>query len=331
MKNSAVPIVFATDNGFAPFCAVSIASLIMNCNKSRQYQIYVFYDQLSSEHMQKLKSMEQNNISIELVQVSQYVDRELFYVRDHFTLAAYFRFFVVDVFPQYDKILYLDSDIVILGDVGELYDIDIGDNLLGAVVIFRNKPHEIALKAEYLRETIQISPEEYFNSGILSMNLKRFRSDNIKEKCFEYLKKHRNLRWMDQDVLNGVCKGQVYYLPEKWNKSQFYFEEDLLQNLPIEENRIIHYLTEKKPCKTPFRQAHIYFYQYALLTQYCDQLLCSAMKANRSLNLSGPTESEIKNRILGMSEHLKVGPRFFSRCLVRWMRSKYRQMICKLH
>ena len=74
------------------------------------------------------------NVTVEMVKVSQYVDRELLYANQTRTVSTYFRLFAADVLTQYDRALYLDSDIVVLGDVGELFDMDIGDNLLGGVV-----------------------------------------------------------------------------------------------------------------------------------------------------------------------------------------------------
>lgn len=129
----AVPVVFATDDQFAAFCSVSIASLIANCDKTRPYLVYIFYDTLTQENKDKLSHMGTDNVTVEMVQVSQYINRDLFYIRGRQTITSYFRLFVMEVLPQHDKAIYLDSDIVILRDIGELYDIDIGITCWGPV------------------------------------------------------------------------------------------------------------------------------------------------------------------------------------------------------
>lgn len=277
----------------------------------------------------------------------------MYYVHGWQTVTTYFRFFAVDVLPQYDKVLYLDCDITILGDVGELYDIDIGNNLLGGVVIFRNKPHEIEAKAEYLMNTFGITPNEFINAGILSMNLKQFREENIKEKCIAYLQEHRNLKWMDQDALNGVCKGRIHYISEKWNKSQIYADADLVEKGTIGDTAIIHYLDRFKPWWVPFRPSHLYFYQYALLTPYRDELSQAILNNNKQPEEKNEERNEPNNhlveepivpnnevpemddwQILASFERLCedrfIGPRYLLRCALIWMYGRINRFFQKL-
>lgn len=324
---SVVPVVFATDDQFAACCAVSIASMIANCDPERPYKVYIFYDVLTQENQDKLCAMGKDNVTVEMVRITQYVDRELFYVHKRQTVATYFRFFTVDALPQYDKILYLDSDIVILGDVGELYDIDIGDNLLGGVVIFRNKPSEVKVKTNYLRETFGLRPDEYFNAGILSMNLKQFRLEGTKDKCIAYLQEHRDLRWMDQDVLNGVCKGRVHFLPEKWNKSQFYVDDDLGEHGTIGDVRIIHYLDRFKPWLVHYQRCHVYFYQYALLTPYKEELTRRILENNDPVIQN---QEQALRKVENLCAWGIAGPRYLFGCAMAWLHGKIQRLLKKL-
>ena len=75
------------------------------------------------------------NISIEFVDLNYYIDsiKEKLYTRDYYSKATYFRLFLPNLYPQYDKVLYLDSDIILNDDIAKLYNINIKDNLLGAV------------------------------------------------------------------------------------------------------------------------------------------------------------------------------------------------------
>ena len=126
------------------------------------------------------------------------------------------------------------------------------------------------------------------------MNLKLFRDEGTKEKCLVFLREHRQLHWMDQDVLNGVCKGRVCYLPEKWNRSQLHVEDDLAEQGTIGDTLIIHYLTACKPWLVPFRRSHFYFYQYVILTPYKDELTQRLLENNAPAKTS---RERILNRV----------------------------------
>lgn len=323
MTKSLVPVVFATDDIFAPYCGVSIASLIDNCDKQRSYAVYVFYDDLSEENVKKLSSMAVDNVSVECINITEYIDRKLLYTHKRLTVATYYRFFVAEVLPQYDKLLYLDSDIAILRDVGELYDIDIGDNLLGGIVIYRGEDSERELKEEYLKALMDTTPDRYVNAGILSMNLKGMREQGIKDKCLAFIGDHRDLRWLDQDVLNAVCKGQIAYLPEEWNLSQFYFERDFREGKDVSRVGIVHYLNSAKPWLIPYKVSHLYFYQYAPFTPYAQQLRAIFLENNKR------TVTDVRGEMLKMAAMGEVGPRYFSRCLVRWFKAKVRMITGK--
>ena len=107
-----------------------------------------------------------------------------------------------------DKILYLDSDIIVLNDIGELWDYDINNYLIGAV---EDKYSALMTFRADLEED-----DIYINSGVLLMNLKKFREEKIENKIFEKLREENN-EYSDQDVLNNICKNKILYLPLKYN------------------------------------------------------------------------------------------------------------------
>lgn len=313
-----VPVVFATDDIFAPYCCVSMASLIDNRDPERQYALYVFYDELTEKNISRLSSMATKNVTVECINIGSYVDRDLLYTHRRLTVATYYRFFVADVLPQYDKLLYLDSDIAILGDVGELFDINIGDNLLGGIVIYRDTPQERRVKEAYLKELMDVAPDKYVNAGILSMNLKAFRENDIKNKCLKYIGEHRELRWLDQDVLNAVCRGRIVFLPTGWNMSQFYYEDDLKAGLDLSHVKLIHYLDRFKPWLVTYRLSHLYFYQYAQYTPYAAELRETFLKINQGMI------TDVRMELYQMAGRAEVGPRYFIRCIWAWVKAKVR-------
>ncbi len=319
-----VPVVFATDDLFAPYCSTSIASLLNTRDPEREYDIYIFYDQLKEENIRKLNGMSRERAQVRCVNISPYLDAKLFYTRGRQSVATYYRFFAADVLSQYDKILYLDSDIAILRDVGELFDCELGDNLLGGVVIYRDTPRERRMKEEYLKNTMDLRPDQYINAGVLVMNLKGFRQEGIRDQCLSYLAKNRELRWMDQDVLNAVCKGRVLYLPERWNMSQLYYEEDYATGADLEGVCILHYLDRFKPWWVNFRRCHLFFYQAAAFTPYVQTLNRQFLECNNE-KFKNPREE-----VLRMAGHGDIGPRYLGRCLKAWAKAKWRKFKKKL-
>lgn len=322
-----VPVVFATDDCFAPHCGASLASLIENCDPLRCYAVYILYDQLSQENLLLLTGMETKNVTVECINISQYIDKNLLYTHRRLSLATYYRFFVADVLPQYDKVVYLDSDIAILGDIADLYDTEIGANLLGGVVIFRGEPSEVKSKEEYLRELMGVSPDKYVNAGVLVMNLAAFRLLNIRDKCVDFIGKHRDLRWLDQDALNAVCKGQIYYLHENWNKSQFYYEDDLMEGRDVSNVKLIHYITNIKPWLSHFNVSHLHYYQYAGMSPYRDDLNDMFLRCNVGSRDERMSANRIKKETMRCAAHCDIGPRFFAKCLALWMTGKVKKMM----
>ena len=111
--------------------------------------------------------------------------KDKLYTRDYYTKTTYFRLFIPNLYPQYDKAIYLDSDIVVLGDIAKLYNEDIGDNLVAAVpdnVIQTNKVFQ-----DYVERVVGIATyKNYFNAGMLLMNLDEMRKFDFQNK-FLYL------------------------------------------------------------------------------------------------------------------------------------------------
>ena len=122
-----IPIFFAVDDGYIPFLAVTLESLIENSSKEYKYEIKVLYTSVSEENKNKILKYESKNFNIEFVDLNYYIEeiQEKLHTRDYYTKTTYYRLFIPNLYPQYDKALYLDSDITILGDISELYNEDL--------------------------------------------------------------------------------------------------------------------------------------------------------------------------------------------------------------
>ena len=178
-----IPIFFATDDNYAPFLAVAINSMLDNASKEYFYKIFVLTTDLDEKLKNQILIEKTENSSIEFVSLKDELDKmsEIFHLRDYYSKETYYRFFIARLFPQYEKILYLDCDIIVLGDVSKLYNTDISDKYVAAA------PEEVMAVVntfgEYVEKTLDIQRDKYFNAGILLINAKKFRENNIEQGC----------------------------------------------------------------------------------------------------------------------------------------------------
>ena len=213
-----IPVFFAVDDKYVPFLAVTLQSLVNNASQENYYVIKVLYTNMSEESKEKISKYTRENINIEYVDLNYYIEKikEKLYTRDYFSMTTYFRLFISNLYPQYNKAIYLDCDIVLLKDIAELYNIDIGDNLLGAV------PDDIIQKNEVFQEYVEkvvgvASYKTYFNAGMLVMNLDELRKFQFQEKFLYLLENIKFSVVQDQDYLNRICKGRVKLIETAWN------------------------------------------------------------------------------------------------------------------
>ena len=171
-----IPIFFALDNNYIPFLAVTLQSIIDNSSENYLYNLRILYTNISKENIARIKKFSKDNIRIEFVDLNYYIDRikDKLYTRDYYSKDTYFRLFLPTLYPEYDKVLYLDCDIVVLDDIAKLYNINIKNSLLGAIT------EETAIYTpeikNYAKRVIGVSDNKhYFNAGVLLMNLKELR------------------------------------------------------------------------------------------------------------------------------------------------------------
>lgn len=243
--NELIPVFFTIDQSYAPFLAVALSSAVRNANPRRRYKAIVLHQGLTAETEEKLKALQTENFTIELTPMTKNLDmlddRMSNRLRcDYFTLTIYFRLFIPAMFPEYDKGIYLDSDVVVTDDIANLFDTDIGENYIGACndLSIADIPPLVA----YTENAVGVKKEAYINSGVLLLNLKKMREADL-EGRFLYLLNtyHFDCVAPDQDYLNAICNGKIHYLPAYW---------DAMPNdarPPLAKTGIIHYNLFSKP------------------------------------------------------------------------------------
>lgn len=261
-----VPVFFATDDNYIPFLTVALSSMKQNASKDYDYKVYILHSNLNEADGKKLQELCSDNFEIYFVDVSERVKdiEKYLHLRDYYTAAIYYRLFIVGMFPNYDKALYLDCDTVILGDVAELYQTDLGDNFIGAI-----PDQAVASVPEfrnYTKDALGIDGDKYFNSGVILMNLKKFREEKFYERFYNVLSSYDFTVAPDQDCLNLICKGKVKYFPTEWNAMPVLGEKE-------QAPKLVHYNLVHKPWHYDGIPYEKYFWKYAKDTFFFDRIM----------------------------------------------------------
>ncbi len=268
--NREIPIFFTIDEGYAPFLAVALNSAVKNSSKERSYRAIVLHEELSEESVKKIRALETENFKIELTPMRANFealdDRMSNRLRcDYFTLTIYFRLFIPAMFPQYDKGIYIDSDVVLTDDIAKLFDIEIGDNLVGACSDLSIA--DIPPLVHYTENAVGVKNGEYINSGVLLMNLKKMRESDLEGHFLNLLNTyHFDSVAPDQDYLNAMCNGKIYYLPNAWDAMPNEARE------PLSYTGLIHYNLFSKPWCYDGVQYGEEFWKYAEDSGFIEQI-----------------------------------------------------------
>lgn len=265
-ERKTIPIFFSCDDNYIPFLAVTIKSIIDNANSFDIYNLYVLNTGLSETSKEILKKNETENISVQFVDLTdkiKEISKKLDEVRDYYTQTIFYRIFIASLFPNMHKAIYLDCDIVVLSDILDFYNIELGNNILGAVVddvVANNDDFKI-----YTKETVGVEASRYFNSGVLLMNLDQYRENKIEELFVDTIKEyHFPSIAPDQDYLNFFCYNKIKYIDKSWNR------------MPVDDDyegelNLIHYNMFMKPWRYDIKYEE-YFWEYAKKTPYYDML-----------------------------------------------------------
>lgn len=312
--DGAVQVAFSSDNNYAPYLSVAIASLVHNADPNRQYAIYILDGGISASNRSILEEMVagNNHVTLQFIDMAPYMARHqesLFHVpeKSHFSKANYHRFFLPEIFRGFDKILYLDSDLVILDDVATLYNANIGEKSIGAcrdysvwILCDTYKFHR-----KYMIETLRLrNPQNYFNTGVMLCNIQKMAENGFTRKCIERLKEIVNPIFVDQCVINACAEDDTFLLNSKWNfmTNTVLFDKPLLFKLDkpryddvmasYTSPSIVHYASEAKPWhfKSSVSEHAQYWWHYAAITPFRDLLLGDLF---RGMAESNPSKSAI--------------------------------------
>ena len=307
--NNSITICFSSDNNYAPYLAVAVYSLVHNSSNNNFYEIYIIADNISLENKSKILQMFNNNdnIIIKFINIYPYlknIDKNIFHIDGHFTISTYYRFFIPRIFNNFNKILYLDSDIIILDDVEKLFNTKT-DKMMSACndiemirCIFQER-YEKGFWTDYLSNKLKLdNPYLYFQAGVLLLDIQKIKKFNFEQRAIDKLKELVKPTYVDQCVLNSLCKGNINFLDLFWNVEWNIpiYHNNIISKLPLKyynqymiaynNPKILHYAGYQKPWTHPHYAKSYIWWEYARKTPFYEEIIYKNTNINTINNVS---------------------------------------------
>ncbi len=255
-------IVYASNDGYARHLGTSLYSLLDRNQLEQEIVIYLLSVGMSLENQEKLRTIASRfDRRLEVIEMGNLKERFPYEIdTGGFDISAMGRLFVGTVLPDtVERVLYLDCDTVVLSSLRGLWNTDLGKNVMGAVMEPTIYPS--------IKEQIGLKPEDaYFNSGVLFIDVKKWREQKAEIQLLEFYKKLGGATFAcDQDTLNGALKGKIKPLSPRYNfftNYRYFHYSDLVFQSPAykivpkevfqrakKHPAIIHFMGDERPWK----------------------------------------------------------------------------------
>ena len=209
-KINHINIAYGVDINFLMPMGVSITSIV-NHNKKTNFIFYVLTDNIAALPTDKIKLLGVENVLLKIYDVDKILSIKFgdVPVNMNITKSTWYRFLLADIVSKEDRVLYIDADIICQGDISNIYALEMDYKIVAAI----KDRGDIAAEQKH---ALQMQ-NEYFNAGVMLIDLFNWREFNTTQKSMEYLKNNFKLRFLDQDVLNKVLDGKINYISDVYN------------------------------------------------------------------------------------------------------------------
>lgn len=290
-----VNIVFSSDDNYAQHTAVAMASILLNTSNPAKIRFFIIDDGITDDKKSKIKGTAEGlQSTVEFITVK---NKQLMqgFVSGEISRACYFRIDIPNILPaEVTKVIYLDCDLLLYDDIQILWNTDIGDYPIAAVCDYgimaskrlrRQKAKCIGLPYK----------ADYFNSGVLIMNLDAWRKADYSGKVIEIVQKNKFPNH-DQDALNKVFMNNWYVLPLRWNVIPPVFnlfmkilKSELLRKNAVEAKKnpaIFHYAGGYKAWEYKLYQGfNDQYYKYLAYTDFKDAVMPQPDKRRKNRSI----------------------------------------------
>lgn len=255
-------ICYSFDSNYVEQFMVSVVSLLVNADKNEFFDIFVLDSGLTKTDKAVIESLKNSykNFSLKYLSVNEkdfkncplLKEKSREFKHYHVTLPTYFRFKLPSILGKINSVLYLDCDVIIRGSLKDLFSIDL-----------KNTAAAMVKDVESDSEAKRLGLKNYFNAGVMLINLDYWRKNKIEDNLFEYTKTHTDeIKWQDQDILNCVLNENIKEIDTKWNYQYFLYDE--VNTNDLNEAEILHLSGRFKPWLLPFEHP-IYDIYYSYL------------------------------------------------------------------
>lgn len=238
--SSEIHAVSVVDDTYVQHLGVALASMLQHLRPNMKIQIHVIENGLSRDNRNLLKRIvNRYNAELHYWKAKGQIPADL-YISRHISEASYYKLLIPDLLRDIasDRVLYLDCDIVVLGDVSELWNTNMRGRALAAV---RDWGGDVRC------DELQIpDPSLYFNAGMLLLDLKKWRKRNLSSQILSFaVRNPDHLYFHDQDAMNAILHREWLPLDAKWN-----FQTNMLTHRrfkKISNPVIVHFTGSSKP------------------------------------------------------------------------------------
>lgn len=311
-----VAIAVAANDYFIPYCATFLKSVAEHGNSKKNYDILLLSQDVSDANVKKMEKLLSawENVSLRVIDPSVLIDQYTFHIRGHFSKETYYRLVLPELLPNYDKVLYLDSDMIAMDDVAKIYDENVDGYLLAAchdadtAGLYNGYEKD---KKRYTDKVLKLKePYQYFQAGVLLLNLKEFRKRYTTKQILDFVVSE-NWQLLDQDILNKLCEGAVKYIDMSWNVMVDFAGVRISQIIALaprwlnemyqearKNPKIIHYAGPQKPWFEPEMDLGMQFWECARGTSYYEIMLSRMSERHSRLGAANAGRKH-KNIIAG--------------------------------
>lgn len=340
-----IPIMFCFDNNYVIPAAVSFYSLLEHADKRYYYHMFVLHSDITIENQNKLKETinEFNSFSeLEFVDLQNRFDDiwEPIRIKGHFSKEVMYKVLVASIFPQYEKIIVSDVDVVFLDDISESFNcLDINENvyLAGTKFVGKMASYMENYKPDFSDD--EIEKLKGFCGGFIVFNLRKLRDDNMEKKFIDcFINEGYRINQMEQDVLNLCCYPKTKKLPLRYLACSYMWdiylsEEDMLTDSHYTKEEIknamehpvqLHYATSTKPWKDVSCTKSEEWFRYIVKTPFLSDYLKYLSQNILTINNTPEISIEQNYRILNWIKYIIENPLFIFKI------SFYKKLISKI-
>ena len=270
-----ISVLLSADDNYARYCGITILSVLENSIAPSRFHFYILSPDFSDRNKNQIQQLcNQFEAQASIIPIDLNLFASLPSIQKHFNLNNYSRLYGPSLCESCQKMVYLDCDLIIKGDIAELFEYNLKGKPIGAV------PHVQLPYEKEFREEFHVNDQDtYFNSGVMLIDAVQWRENKWGEAVLGVaLESPHKLHFADQDALNAVFWENYYHLPGVWNVEARLYREKLL-GLPqtpeitkrMANPKIIHYTGADKPWSSkeyvPCRSLYTYYsHQLAELT-----------------------------------------------------------------